>query len=248
MQRNSETGHSRYNRSLRCRQQQQTSPLFLSATPVYNYSTCINKQIGATMEKLTNRQQQVLDVIRQHIDHTGYPPTRADIARELGFKSANAAEEHLKALARKGAIEIIPGASRGIKLPDTAGIPIVGRVAAGNPVLAEENIEDYCDLPPEFFKPRADYFLRVTGDSMIDIGIFDGDLLAVHSTPVANNGDVVVARIEDEVTVKRLQKGPNEHQLQLLPENPDYQPIKVDLREQGFAIEGLSVGVLRRSH
>ena len=200
------------------------------------------------MEKLTNRQQQVLDVIRQHIDHTGYPPTRADIARELGFKSANAAEEHLKALARKGAIEIIPGASRGIKLPDTAGIPIVGRVAAGNPVLAEENIEDYCDLPPEFFKPRADYFLRVTGDSMIDIGIFDGDLLAVHSTPVANNGDVVIARIEDEVTVKRLQKGPNEHQLQLLPENPDYQPIKVDLREQGFAIEGLSVGVLRRSH
>jgi repressor LexA len=248
MQRNSDTAHSRYKCSLRCRQQQQTSPLFLPATPVYNYSNCINKQIGATMEKLTNRQQQVLDVIRQHIDHTGYPPTRADIARELGFKSANAAEEHLKALARKGAIEIIPGASRGIKLPDTAGIPIVGRVAAGNPVLAEENIEDYCDLPPEFFKPRADYFLRVTGDSMIDIGIFDGDLLAVHSTPVANNGDVVVARIEDEVTVKRLQKGPNEHQLQLLPENPDYQPIKVDLREQGFAIEGLSVGVLRRSH
>lgn len=198
------------------------------------------------MDKLTNRQQQVLDVIRQHIDQTGFPPTRADIARELGFKSANAAEEHLKALARKGAIEIIPGTSRGIKLPDTNGIPIVGRVAAGNPVLAEENIEDYCNLPPEFFKPSADYFLRVTGDSMMDIGIFDGDLLAVHSTPVANNGDVVVARIEDEVTVKRLEKGSDKHLVKLLPENPDFEPIVVDLREKVFAIEGLSVGVLRR--
>lgn len=198
------------------------------------------------MEKLTNRQQQVLDIIRQHIDQTGFPPTRADIARELGFKSANAAEEHLKALARKGAIEIIPGASRGIKLPDTNGIPIVGRVAAGNPVLAEENIEDYCDLPPQFFKPAADYFLRVSGDSMMEIGIYDGDLLAVHSTPVANNGDVVVARIEDEVTVKRLQKGSDKHLVTLLPENQDYEPIVVDLREKAFAIEGLSVGVLRR--
>ena len=198
------------------------------------------------MEKLTNRQQQVLDIVRQHINQTGYPPTRADIARELGFKSANAAEEHLKALARKGAIEIIPGASRGIRLPDTAGIPIVGRVAAGNPVLAEENIEDYCDLPPSFFKPQADYFLRVTGDSMIDIGIFDGDLLAVHNTAVANNGDIVVARIEDEVTVKRLHKTNSKHLLELLPENADYEPIKVDLRKQEFAIEGLSVGVLRR--
>lgn len=198
------------------------------------------------MEKLTNRQQQVLDIIRHNIDHTGFPPTRADIARELGFKSANAAEEHLKALARKGAIEIIPGTSRGIKLPDTNGIPIVGRVAAGNPVLAEENIEDYCSLPPQFFKPSADYFLRVTGDSMMDIGIFDGDLLAVHSTPVANNGDVVVARIEDEVTVKRLENGPDKHLVTLLPENQDYEPIVVDLREKAFAIEGLSVGVLRR--
>ena len=198
------------------------------------------------MDKLTSRQQQVLDIIRQHIDQTGFPPTRADIAREPGFKSANATEEHLNALARKGAIEIIPGASRGIRLPDTRGIPIVGRVAAGSPVLAEEHIEDYCDLPANFFKPAADYFLRVTGDSMIDIGIFDGDLLAVHSTPVANNGDVVVARIEDEVTVKRLHKTPDKHRLELLPENPDYTPIQVDLREQAFAIEGLSVGVLRR--
>jgi repressor LexA len=200
------------------------------------------------MEKLTQRQQQVLDVIRQHIDETGYPPTRAEIAKKLGFKSANAAEEHLKALARKGAIEIIAGASRGIRLPDSAGIPIVGRVAAGNPVLAEENIEDYCDLPPSFFKPSADYFLKVQGDSMIDVGILDGDLLAVHSTPVANNGDIVVARIEDEVTVKRLHKTSQKHLVELLPENADYEPIKVDLREQQFAIEGLSVGVLRRGN
>lgn len=199
------------------------------------------------MVKLTARQQQVLDLIKRHIDDTGFPPTRADIAKELGFKSANAAEEHLKALARKGAIEIIPGASRGIRLPASSGIPIVGRVAAGSPVLAEEHIEDYCDLPASFFKPAADYFLMVQGDSMIDIGIFDGDLLAVHSTPVANNGDIVVARIEDEVTVKRLHKGSQKHLVELLPENPDYEPIKVDLREQAFAIEGLSVGVLRRS-
>lgn len=198
------------------------------------------------MEKLTQRQQQVLAIVRQHIDDTGYPPTRADIARELGFKSANAAEEHLKALARKGAIEIIPGASRGIRLPDSAGIPIVGRVAAGSPVLAQEHIEDHCDLPPSFFKPAADYFLRVQGDSMIDVGIFDGDLLAVHSTAVANNGDIVVARIDDEVTVKRLHQTRDKHRLELLAENPDYAPIEVDLREQEFAIEGLSVGVLRR--
>jgi repressor LexA len=199
------------------------------------------------MDKLTQRQQQVLDIIRQHIDHTGYPPTRADIARELGFKSANAAEEHLKALARKGAIEMIPGASRGIRLPQSAGIPIVGRVAAGNPVLAEEHIEDYCNLPPNFFKPRADYFLTVQGESMIDIGIMDGDLLAVHRTPDANNGDIVVARIEDEVTVKRLHRTNQKHLIELLPENSDYEPIRVDLREQAFAIEGLSVGVLRRN-
>jgi len=198
------------------------------------------------MEKLTERQQQVLDIIRQYIDETGYPPTRADIAQELGFRSANAAEEHLKALARKGAIEMIAGASRGIRLPESAGIPVVGRVAAGNPILAQEHIEDYCDLPANFFRPRADYFLTVHGDSMIDIGIFDGDLLAVHSTPTASNGDIVVARIDDEVTVKRLKRGREKYRLQLLPENADYEPIQVDLREQDFAIEGLSVGVLRR--
>jgi len=199
------------------------------------------------MEKLTSRQQQVLDLVRRHIDETGYPPTRADIARELGFKSANAAEEHLKALARKGAIEMIAGASRGIRLPDSAGIPIVGRVAAGDPVLAEQNIEDYCNLPPSFFKPPADYFLVVQGDSMMEVGILDGDLLAVHSTPVANNGDIVVARIEEDVTVKRLHKTGQKHLIELLPENTDYEPIKVDLREQSFAIEGISVGILRRN-
>ena len=198
------------------------------------------------MEKLTQRQQQVLDIVREHIDRTGYPPTRADIAQTLGFKSANAAEEHLKALARKGAIEIIAGASRGIRLPESAGIPIVGRVAAGNPILAEENIEDYCDLPPNFFKPGADYFLVVHGDSMVAAGILDGDLLAVHSTPVANNGDIVVARIEDEVTVKRLHRTRDRHLLELLPENPDYEPIRVDLRQQEVVIEGVSVGILRR--
>lgn len=200
------------------------------------------------MEQLTRRQQQVLDIIRDYIADTGYPPTRADIARELGFRSANAAEEHLKALARKGAIEIIPGASRGIRLPERPGIPIVGRVAAGSPVLAQEHIEDYCDLPESFFKPAANYFLTVHGDSMIDVGIFDGDLLAVHSTPVASSGDIVVARIDDEVTVKRLRKTSSRYLLELLPENPDYEPIRVDLREQQFAIEGLSVGVLRRGH
>ena len=198
------------------------------------------------MEKLTARQQQVLDVIRHHIEDTGYPPTRADIATELGFKSANAAEEHLKALARKGAIEMIAGASRGIRLPETLGIPIIGRVAAGSPVLAQEHVEDYCTLPNNFFSPRADFFLRVQGDSMIDIGIFDDDLLAVHNTAVANDGEVVVARIDNEVTVKRLRKTKHSHLIELLPENSDYQPIKVNLKEQEFAIEGLSVGVLRR--
>ena len=197
------------------------------------------------MLKLTHRQTEVLDFIRRHIDETGYPPTRADIALELGFKSANASEEHLKALARKGAIEIIPGTSRGIKLPDSGGLPIVGRVAAGNPILAQEHIEDYCEIRPEFFKPRADYLLKVRGDSMINAGIFDGDLLAVHRTSDANNNDIVVARIDDEVTVKTFRKGRSKYQITLLPENPDFSPIEVDLREQAFAIEGISVGIIR---
>ncbi len=198
------------------------------------------------MEKLTARQAQVLALIKRHIDDTGYPPTRADIARELGFRSPNAAEEHLKALARKGAIEIIAGASRGIRLPESQGIPIVGQVAAGNPILAEEHIEDYCAISPNLFSPAADYFLRVRGDSMVNAGIFENDLLAVHRCQVARNGQIVVARIGDEVTVKRLQQQKNRHLVLLMAENPDYSPIEVDLREQDFAIEGLSVGVLRR--
>jgi repressor LexA len=197
------------------------------------------------MIKLTARQTEVLDFIRSHIDDTGYPPTRADIANELGFKSANASEEHLKALARKGAIEMIPGTSRGIKLPETDGIPIIGRVAAGSPILAEEHIEDYCELPANFFRPAADYLLLVQGDSMMEGGILDGDLLAVHRTTELNNGDLVVARIEDEVTVKRLQRGRSKYQVTLLPENKDYSPIEVDLRDKAFAFEGLGVGILR---
>lgn len=198
------------------------------------------------MVKLTPRQSEVLTLIKSYIDSTGFPPTRADIARELGFKSANAAEEHLKALARKGAIEMIAGASRGIRLPEDKGIPIVGQVAAGSPILAEEHIEDHCNMPADFFTPSADYFLRVRGDSMIEVGIFDDDLLAVHRTDYADNGEIVVARIDDEVTVKRLKRTRSKYQLLLLPENVDYEPIEVDLRYQDFAIEGLSVGVVRR--
>lgn len=197
--------------------------------------------------RLTPRQAQVLDLIRAHIADTGYPPTRADIAQELGFKSPNAAEEHLKALARKGAIEMIPGTSRGIRLPEESGLPIVGRVAAGSPILASEHIEDRVDLAPNFFRPRADYLLRVNGDSMCQAGILDGDLLAVHKTSEAANGQIVVARIEDEVTVKRLQRTRTRSKLLLLPENPDFEPIEVDLKHQEFAIEGLSVGVIRQN-
>ena len=198
------------------------------------------------MNNLTRRQNEVLELIKNHIDETGYPPTRADIAGELGFKSANAAEEHLKALARKGAIELIPSTSRGIKLMTTeaAGIPIIGAVAAGSPILAVEHIEDHCALAANFFKPSADYLLRVKGDSMLEGGILDGDLLAVHKTQSVRNGDLVVARIEDEVTVKRFQKT-NAKEVILIPENRDYSPIHVDLSTQEFAIEGLGVGVIR---
>jgi repressor LexA len=198
---------------------------------------------------LTARQKQIFDLIQRHIDDTGFPPTRAEIAKELGFRSANAAEEHLRALHRKGAIEMIPGASRGIRIVEKKhmpkGIPIVGQVAAGNPILAEENIDDYCEIPANLFHPAADFFLRVRGESMQDIGIFNGDLLAVHSTPVAENGQIVVARIEDEVTVKRLKKTRSRYIISLLPENTDYEPINVDLREQEFTIEGIYAGVIR---
>lgn len=199
------------------------------------------------MIKLTARQQEVLDLIKDHIDDTGYPPTRAEIAQSLGFRSANAAEEHLKALARKGAIEMVAGASRGIRLPETQqGIPIVGRVAAGSPILAEEHIEDYCNIPMEFFRPSADYLLTVHGMSMKDVGILDGDLLAVHRTNQARNGEIIVARIEDEVTVKRYRRERNNAVVELWPENSDFDVITVDLRDEAFSIEGLSVGVIRR--
>lgn len=201
------------------------------------------------MISLTARQQEILDLIKSHIQETGYPPTRAEIAEILGFRSANAAEEHLKALARKGAIEMVAGASRGIRLPEESlGIPIVGRVAAGNPILAEEHIEDYCDIPHGFFHPKADYLLTVHGMSMRDAGILDGDLLAVHRTSQAHNGDIIVARIEDEVTVKRFKRERNRALVHLLPENPDFDVIEVDLRDENFSIEGLSVGVIRRGH
>lgn len=198
------------------------------------------------MVKLTKRQAEILALIKRSLDDTGYPPTRAEIAKELGFKSANAAEEHLKALARKGAIEMVPGASRGIRIPaeENLGIPIVGQVAAGSPILATEHIEDYCELKPEFFSPAADYFLRVKGMSMKDIGILDGDLLAVHRTEVVRNGQIVVARIDEEVTVKRFQK--NGTVVTLFAENDEFAPIVVNLKEQPFSIEGLGVGVIRR--
>lgn len=199
------------------------------------------------MSNLTARQAQVLQLIKQYAEETGYPPTRAEIAQVLGFKSANAAEEHIKALAKKGALEIIPGASRGIRLPESQnGIPIVGRVAAGSPILAQEHIEDYCNIPHSFFSPAADFLLRVNGMSMKDVGILDGDLLAVHRTDQARNGQIVVARIGEEVTVKRYKRVGNRAVIELWPENPDFDVIEVDLREQEFAIEGLSVGVIRR--
>ena len=197
------------------------------------------------MSKLTARQQQVLDVIRSSIDDTGMPPTRADIARTLGFKSANAAEEHLKALAKKGVIELVASTSRGIRLTEQNGLPIVGRVAAGAPILAQEHVDNYCDLSPSFFSPPAHYLLEVKGDSMINAGIFDGDLLAVHSTSNVREGQIAVVRIEDEVTVKRWHRK-SSSQISLIAENPDYAPIEVDLSEQEVSIEGISVGIIRR--
>ncbi|MWP49576.1 MULTISPECIES: transcriptional repressor LexA [unclassified Gilliamella] len=205
------------------------------------------------MRPLTERQQQIYDLIKDNIQTTGMPPTRAEIAQKLGFRSANAAEEHLKALAKKGAIEMIAGSSRGIRLlletpieqNELEGLPLIGQVAAGSPILAQEHIESHYQVDPSLFKPRADFLLRVQGMSMKDIGIFDGDLLAVHKTQDVKNGQVVVARIDDEVTVKRLsRKGKHVH---LIAENVEFSPIKVDLEHQNFAIEGLAVGIIRNS-
>ena len=199
------------------------------------------------MDKLTSRQQQVLDLVRRHIDETGYPPTRADIARELGFKSANAAEEHLRALQKKGVLELLPGASRGIRLKDSLreqmGLPLIGRVAAGSPILAEEHIETHYRMDPAFFDPKPHYLLRVYGMSMKDVGILDGDLVAVHRTPEVRSRQIVVARIDDEVTVKRYQQKGS--MVELLPENEDFETIHVNLAEQAMVIEGVVVGVIR---
>lgn len=202
------------------------------------------------MIKLTPRQSEILALIKRCLEENGYPPTRAEIAQELGFRSPNAAEEHLRALANKGAIEMTPGASRGIRIPgfepvtEESGLPVIGRVAAGAPILAQQNVEDSCQINPSFFQPKADYLLRVQGMSMKDIGIFDGDLLAVHTTREARNGQVVVARIDDEVTVKRFKREGSK--VWLLAENPEFSPIEVDLEQQELVIEGLSVGVIRR--
>lgn len=192
---------------------------------------------------LTRRQLQVLECIRSFVEATGMPPTRAEIAKKLGFRSANAAEEHLRALARKGAIKLQSGASRGIRLLTPSGIPVVGEVAAGNPILATEHIEDHYPLPPQLFSPRAHYLLRVRGMSMRDAGILNRDLLAVHRTQEAANGQIVVARLDDEVTVKEFRRRGNI--VTLVPKNPDFDAVKVDLREQSLVIEGIGVGVIR---
>lgn len=205
------------------------------------------------MKPLTARQQEVYDFLKHHLETTGMPPTRAEISKELGFRSPNAAEEHLKALAKKGVIEIVSGASRGIRLllednnvEEESGLPLIGRVAAGEPILAEQHIEGTYHVDPTMFKPQADFLLKVYGQSMKDIGILDGDLLAVHSTKDVRNGQVVVARIEDEVTVKRLErKGPI---IYLHAENEEFAPIVVDLTQRPhFEIEGIAVGIIRNN-
>lgn len=201
------------------------------------------------MKPLTPRQQQVFDLIKSKIEDTGMPPTRAEIARDLGFRSANAAEEHLKALAKKQAIEIIPGASRGIRIllgaNDESGLPLIGQVAAGEPILAQEHVESRYQVDPGMFKPQADFLLRVQGDSMKDIGIMDGDLLAVHKTQDVRDGQVVVARLDEDVTVKRLERQGST--VLLHAENSAYSPIEVDLSEQYLEIEGLAVGIIRNT-
>jgi repressor LexA len=202
------------------------------------------------MNELTTRQRQVLEFIREELTASGMPPTVAEIAAAMGVSSTNGIRGHLQALERKGAIELVPNASRGIRLLDQTeselqrnGLPIVGQVAAGSPILAQQHIEDYCHVDNDTFHPAADYLLRVRGESMREVGIYDGDLLAVHRASTANNGQIVVVRIEDEVTVKRLHvKG---HIAYLNPENADFNVIKINMKEQALDIEGIAVGVLR---
>ena len=197
---------------------------------------------------LTPRQLQILRLIQDTIMETGMPPTRKEIAEQLGFKSPNAAEDHLRALARKGVISLVPGASRGIQLKDALreqlGLPLIGRVAAGRPIMSEENIESRLQIDPNVFHVKPHYLLKVVGMSMKDIGILDGDLVAVHRTPEVRNRQIVVARLENEVTVKRYRQEGSV--AWLLPENEDFEPIKVDLKEQSLLIEGVVVGVVRR--
>jgi repressor LexA len=204
------------------------------------------------MDALTDRQAEILKLVRELTEVSGFPPTRAEIAERMGFRSVNAAEQHLRALEKKGAIEISSGASRGIRVRDgrpgsRAGrlmeLPVIGRVAAGSPMLAEEHVQGRYQLDPNLFTPRADYLLRVRGMSMRDAGILEGDLLAVHRTQEARTGQVVVARLADEVTVKRFRR--RGHAVQLVPENPDFEPIEVDLRNEPLVIEGIAVGVIR---
>ncbi len=199
------------------------------------------------MKGLTPRQSEILHMFQEFIVDSGMPPTRAEIARELGFKSANAAEEHLRALQKKGVLELLPGASRGIRLKDSLrdqmGLPLVGRVAAGSPILADEHIETHYRLDPALFNPKPHYLLRVQGMSMKDAGILDGDLVAVHRTPEVRSRQIVVARVEDEVTVKRYRQDGST--FWLLPENEEFEPIEVDLNTQTMVIEGVVVGVIR---
>jgi repressor LexA len=192
-------------------------------------------------DNLTPRQQEILDFIRNSLEVLGAPPTRTEICSAFGFASPNAAEDHLRALAKKGVIILEPGSARGIRLVEQLGLPLIGSVAAGSPLLAVENQLGRVQVHPALFSPRADYLLKVRGNSMVDAGIFDGDLLAVHKTDEARSGQVVVARLDDEVTVKRLKR--TGRRIELLPENPDYEPIAVEGHE--FAIEGLAVGLIR---
>jgi repressor LexA len=195
------------------------------------------------MDTLTARQAQILKLIEDYTEKSGFPPTRSEICEAMGFRSPNAAEEHLRALARKGVIEMIPGASRGIRLKQEPGVPIVGRVAAGSPILASEHIEGRYQLDAALFNPRADYLLKVRGLSMRDAGILDGDLLAVHRTTEFRSGQIVVARLHDEVTVKRIRK--NRDKVELIAENPAFATRVIDLKRDTLEIEGIAVGIIR---
>lgn len=202
-------------------------------------------------QHLTARQQEIFDFVKQHIETTGMPPTRVEIAREIGFKSPNAAEEHLKALARKGYIEMLSGTSRGIRIlveeeaANDDGLPLIGKVAAGSPIMAIEHVENHYPINGAMFSPPADYLLKVQGNSMEKIGILDGDLLAVHKTTAVRNGQVIVARVDDEVTVKRLERKGD--LIYLHPENDELKTIVVDPRTSFIEIEGLAVGVIRNN-